>query len=173
MIGDRRDERSWLLKWSGFRRLNNDLHLYLKRNYCVKWCPSSIDYIIIPDCSFCLWNISQISDFPRIRLKRGEFPSVERSEYNTLQSRDINICHYLNQPPPPGTGQSHWSPTFFSQTTCRSAYAGWRLSHNDVMDLDTLLCIKFWANGCIVSYDILVTDSLGGRWVNGGQEQLN
>ena len=67
-------------------------------------------------------------------------------------------CNLSHSPPGPSRLSDH-------QLSYPRQLAGWPRqagrqethSHNDVMDLDTLLWIKCWANGCIVRYDILVT----------------
>ena len=115
--------------------------------------PSSIGDIIISLFSYqfislLLSNISQISDFPRIRENRGQ----STTHYWAVP------CNLSHSPP----GPSRLSD---QQLSYPRQLAGWPRqagrqethSHNDVMDLDTLLWIKCWANGCIVRYDILVT----------------
>ena len=106
-----------------------------------------------------LSNIFRLSPHP---AEQSEVPISWEVRVQHITGQCGAVTHSLSHSqagPQPGTRVS-LTLVFLSQTTCRSAQAGSRLSHNAVMDLDTF-CIKFWANGCIVSYDILVTGEPG------------
>ena len=87
------------------------------------------------------------------------FPASGRTEVRVqhITEQFHAICHILHQDLPGSLINNFLIPDNLQVDLGRQAGRQETHSHNDVMDLDTLLWIKCWANGCIVRYDILVT----------------